>query len=354
MRFRNVCIEAFGIDLPGNIVTSAELEERLSPLYDRLRLPYGRLELMTGIKERRFWNKGALPSEGSIRAGEKAIERAENAGPVREKLQCLIHASVSRDFLEPATATVVHHALGLSPAAFIFDLSNACLGFVNGMIVLASMIDSGQVSAGMVVAGEHGGPLVETTIAHLLSDPDPSREKLKSAFASLTIGSGAAAVILTHAGISRTGHRLLGGATRAASQHNGLCRGGVGGSDSALDSESQPTMRTDAEKLLIAGCQLAVETWADTKRCLEWSDGDADRFFCHQVGTAHRRALFSSLELDMERDFPTVEFLGNMGSVSLPVTMAIGIEQGFLKAGQKAGLLGIGSGISCCMLGVEW
>ena len=351
MHFRNVCIEAFGYELPEHGVTSAELEQRLAPLYDRLRLPYGRLELMTGIRERRFWDRGALPSEGSIKAGEKAIEKA---GPIRERLQCLIHASVSRDFLEPATATVVHHALGLSPTALIFDVSNACLGFVNGMIILAGMIELGQVSAGMVVAGEHGGPLVDTTIARLLADPDPSREKLKYAFASLTIGSGAAAVILTHARFSKTGHRLSGGATRTASQHNGLCRGGVGESDSALDSGSQPTMRTEAEKLLQEGCRLARETWIDAKRCLGWSDEDADRFFCHQVGTAHRRAMFKSLELDMDKDYSTVEYLGNMGSVSLPATMAIGIEQGLLSPGQKAALLSIGSGINCCMLGVEW
>jgi 3-oxoacyl-[acyl-carrier-protein] synthase III len=351
MYFRNVCIEAFGYELPERIVTSAELEQRLSPLYDRLRLPYGRLELMTGIRERRFWNKDALPSEGSIKAGAKAIEKA---GPIRERLQCLIHASVSRDFLEPATATVVHHALGLSPTALIFDVSNACLGFVNGMIILASMIESGQVSSGMVVAGEHGRPLVDTTIARLLADPDPSREKLKIAFASLTIGSGAAAIILTHERFSKTGHRLSGGATSTASQHNGLCRGGVEGSDGALDSGSHPTMRTEAEKLLQEGCRLARETWIDAKRYLGWNNEDVDRFFCHQVGSAHRRALFGSLELDMDKDYPTVEYLGNMGSVSLPITMAIGIEQGLLKSGQKAALLGIGSGINCCMLGVEW
>ncbi|MEW6380119.1 MAG: 3-oxoacyl-ACP synthase III [bacterium] len=351
MRFHNVCIEAFGYVLPENIVTSAEVEQKLSPLYDKLKLPYGRLELMTGIRERRFWNRGTLPSEGSIKAGEKALERTSLT---RDRLQCLIHAAVSRDFLEPATATVVHHALGIPESALVFDLSNACLGFINGMVILASLIESGEISAGMVVAGEHGGPLVETTIARLLSDPAPTREKLKSAFASLTIGSGAAAVILTHTDISKTGHRLLGGASRTASRHNGLCRGGVEGADSALDSDSQPTMKTDSERLLQEGCLVASRTWADAKNNLGWSNEDVDRFFCHQVGTAHRRALFASLELDMNKDYPTVEYLGNMGSVSLPATMAIGIDKGLLKAGQRAALLGIGSGISCCMLGVEW
>jgi 3-oxoacyl-[acyl-carrier-protein] synthase-3 len=46
--------------------------------------------------------------------------------------------------------------------------------------------------------------------------------------------------------------------------------------------------------------------------------------------------------------------MGNTGSVSAPVTMAMGIEQGVFKRGQRAALLGIGSGINCLMLGVEW
>ena len=45
MRFEKVYIEGLGYHLPENIVTSAEIENRLAPLYDRLKLPQGRLEL---------------------------------------------------------------------------------------------------------------------------------------------------------------------------------------------------------------------------------------------------------------------------------------------------------------------
>ena len=54
MRFENVCIESVAYHLPENVVTSAELEDRLAPLYDRLNLSRGRLEMMSGIRERRF------------------------------------------------------------------------------------------------------------------------------------------------------------------------------------------------------------------------------------------------------------------------------------------------------------
>ena len=59
-------------------------------------------------------------------------------------------------------------------------------------------------------------------------------------------------------------------------------------------------------------------------------------------------------ELDPAKDFPTVESLGNVGSVSLPLSFALALERGFVEPGQRVALLGIGSGLQCAMLGVEW
>ena len=102
MRFENVHLEAFGHALPEERVRSDELEERLGELYARLRLHVGRLELMSGIRERRFWPPGTRPSEVAARAGEDALERS---GLDRSRLGILIHTSVCRDFMEPATAS---------------------------------------------------------------------------------------------------------------------------------------------------------------------------------------------------------------------------------------------------------
>src|SRR3989475_640310 len=137
MRYSTVCIESIGYELPKHVVTSAEIEARLSPLYDRLQLPYGRLEMMSGIRERRFWDDGVNPSDAAAMAGRKALDQA---GLLGHEIKCILNCSVSRDFLEPATASVVHERLKISPMATLFDISNACLGMLNGMAVLANMI----------------------------------------------------------------------------------------------------------------------------------------------------------------------------------------------------------------------
>jgi len=349
MLYNNVCIEAFGYELPDIVVTSLSLEERLAPVYKKLGLSYGRFELMSGIRERRFWDDEARPSQVSAKAAEKAIA---NSGIDKEAFGCLLHTSVCRDFLEPATAFVVHDSLGLPPTALIFDISNACIGFINGMVTLANMIELGQVKAGVVVGTEGSKRLIEATIDEILKDTTMTRDKVKPSFASLTLGSGAVAVVMTHASLSKGGHRLLGGAVRTASQHNGLCR--IEKDTCFFDSETHPNMHTDYEGILKNGQLLAPETWKAFQKELGWKKSDVDKVFCHQVSAIHRKLLFETLEMDESKTFSTVEYLGNVGSVSLPISVAIGIEEGFLNADDKVVMMAGGSGISSIMLGMKW
>jgi len=159
------------------------------------------------------------------------------------------------------------------------------------MVTLANMIELGQVKKGLIVAGEGSRQLVENTIAHLLQMPNPTRQNIKQVFASLTLGSGACALVMSHKKRSKFGHRLLGGAMRCATEFNDLCQGDLS------------NMNTDSEKLLQEGCKLARITWDKTKRVLNWTNDTVDRVFCHQVGSAHRRQLYSSLEWIWQKIF---------------------------------------------------
>lgn len=344
MLYSKVCLHDFGYVLPPVPLTSTAIEDRLHPVYERLKLPQGRLELMTGIHTRRFWNPGTLPSEGAAQAGMKAIDAS---GVRPQDLSCLIFTSVSRDMMEPSTASFVHHRLGLPDSCLLFDLSNACLGFLNGMVMLANMIELGQVGSGLIVAAETAENLVESTLEYLLTDTTLTRKAIKPVFASLTIGSGAVALVMSARQHHDTGHYLIGGACQANTRHNDLCQGGQ-------NAEQGTLMSTDSEKLLEKGIETAQGCWQQFQQELLWDKSSIDRYFCHQVGIAHAQLLFTSLGLESEKNFETLPILGNVGSVSAPITMAMGIEQHALEQGQRAALLGIGSGINSLMLGVQW
>lgn len=341
MRFENVCIESLAVALPGERWTSAHLEERLRPLYERLKLPEGRLELMTGIRERRMWAEGTRPSDASAAAGRAVLGRS---GLRADAIELFIHAAVSRDMLEPATASFAHRKIGLPATAQIFDVSNACLGFLNSLTVAAGLIESGQIRCALVVAGENGRPLVEQTLRTLVDRP-LSRNEIKPYFANLTIGSGAVGAIVCHSSLVKgRAHRLLGGVARAATRHSDLCQGDTYGAESLA-------MQTDSEQLLLAGVALAAETWRDFTAT---QGAEFQRFICHQVGSVHRRKLYETLGLDLAKDFSTFETLGNTGSVALPATLALAVEAGTVREGDRVGLLGIGSGLNCLMLALEW
>ena len=341
MRFENVCIESLAVSLPDEIWTSADIERRLEPLYQRLRLPEGRLELMTGLRERRMWPAGMRPSDASATAGRAVLEKTRLRAA---DVELFIHAAVSRDMLEPATASFAHRKIGLPGTAQIFDVSNACLGFLNSLTIAAAQIEAGHIRCAMIVAGENGRPLVEQTLRTLNERP-LSRNEIKPYFANLTIGSGAVAAMVCHRSLVKGHlHRLLGGVARAATQHSELCQGDTYGAESLA-------MQTDSEQLLLAGVALARETWTDFT---EGQGTQFNRFVCHQVGSVHRRKLYETLGLDLAKDFSTFEELGNTGSVALPATLACAVDAGAVREGDRVGLLGIGSGLNCLMLALEW
>lgn len=341
MRFHHVCIEAISHTLPNEVVTSAELETRLAPLYERLRLPEGRLELMSGIRERRFFPPGTKPGDISVTTAEQAVLAS---GLPREAFGACLHGSVCRDCLEPATACRVHHAVGLPGACVVQDLSNACLGILSGALQIATMIELGQIDAGVVVGTECGRELVENTVALLNSDESFTRESVKNSFASLTIGSASAAMVLCHEKLSKKGHRLTSAAVHADTVHHDLCQS---------EGLSQ-VMQTDSERLMRAGVAAGGVTFEQLLAESGWSRDDIDRTVCHQVGGAHRKMMLSELGMPVESDYATFDRLGNTGSAALPSALSMAAEENVLQAGERIALLGIGSGVNCLMMGVEW
>jgi 3-oxoacyl-[acyl-carrier-protein] synthase III len=338
MRYNNVCIEGMGYVIPDHVVTSSWIEKQLEPIYVALGIPMGRIEHLTKITERRWFDEGVSFSDAATWAAEKAIV---DAGIDRNEVQFLVNTSVCRDYIEPATATIVHHNLGLPPTAANFDLSNACLGFLNGMAVAANMIELGQIDTALVVSAEgvREGQLI--TIERLLNSP-PDMVAFRENLATFTLGSGSVAMVLTHVHKSKTGKRLLGGFTYAQTQHNGLC-------------VAQPTwMRTDSTALLKEGLKAIAAAWKGFQRELGWTNDMVDKLFSHQVSEKQRLSGLQMLGLPEGRDYPTLTYLGNIASVSCPISMAIARDEGFLQDGDRVAMVGVGSGINSIILGVQW
>ena len=351
MKYTRVHIEAIGYELAPVVVTSDELEERLESLYTKLHVPEGSLEALTGIAERRWWEPHHSLSRSAAAAAKKALARS---GVPAEALKTVVYAGVCRESFEPATASAVAAELGVGGAASVYDISNACLGILNGIHEIANRIELGQIRAGIVVSAETAREIVDVTIERMLREG--TMACYTAGLATLTGGSGAVAVLITDGSFGNDGtHRVLGGAQRTAPEHHKLCRWGLADAPTLHRSEPLPqSMYTDAAAVLQHGVTLGIETWQDFLCQMGWEADDVDRVICHQVGAPHRDTILGSIGIAPEKDFSTFPHLGNIGTVSLPITAALAEEREAVRPGDRVAFLGIGSGLNCMMLGVEW
>jgi 3-oxoacyl-[acyl-carrier-protein] synthase-3 len=334
-RFANTAVLTVQTADASQVVTSDEFDERLRETYQRVGLRTGLLERLAGIRERRWWPEGTTFVDGAATAGAKAISES---GIDPAHIGVMINTSVSRKYLEPSTAVAVHHALGLPRSCHNFDVTNACLGFVNGMELAAAMIDSGQADYALIVNGEDSRPVQERTIDQL-NRPDTVSRDVLAQFATLTLGSGAAAMVLGRADRHPEGHRLVGSASRAGTEHHDLC---VGDND---------MMRTDLKGLLDAGLRLSEDLWADAAGNFDWAAG-MSRYIVHQVSKVHTKAMCDRFSIDpalVPTTFPT---RGNLGPASVPFTLAG--QQDTLADGDRVLLMGIGSGLNASCLEIAW
>lgn len=333
-RYRDTTVlSVCGVDAP-RVVHSDEFDERLAETYRRVGLRPGMLEGLAGISERRWWPADVSFSDAAAMAGAKALAEA---GVDPAQVGLLIDTSVSRAHLEPSAAVAVHAALGLPTTCLNFDLANACLGFLNGMQLAATMIDAGRIEYALIVDGEGARHTHEVTLERL-ARPDATRADVLEQFATLTLGSGAAAMMLGRLGDHPEGHRFVGGAMRAATEHHELCIG---------DLES---MHTDAKGLLDAGMEISRAIWEDARAEFDWSD--MDRYISHQVSQAHTAAMCRTVGIDPARVPLTFPTRGNMGPVTIPFTLAS--EADDLAAGDRVLLMGAGSGLNACCAEIVW
>lgn len=337
IRHQNASLLSIENELPPEIVSSNFFDEKLADTYKRLRMPKGLLERLAGIAERRSWGEDMTFEDGAVRAAEKAIA---SAGIDRERIGLMINASVTRDNFEPAVAVGIHDRLGLPRHTLEFDITNACLGFVNAMTVAASMIDAGSIDYALIVAGEDPSPWHRTAL-RILDQPSTTRDDVLAQFATLTLGSGAAAAVIGRSDLHPEGHKILGSVSRAGTEHRNLCIGG----------EADQGMNTDAAGLLKYGLELVAEAWEEAHE-QGWEWHSMDSYVTHQISNAHTTAIIEAVGIDGNKIPMTFPYWGNVAAAALPMTLAQ--EATGYSTGDRILCMGVGSGLNTALMEISW
>ncbi|UNK42576.1 3-oxoacyl-ACP synthase III [Luteimonas sp. S4-F44] len=338
MLFENVAIAGLAhVDAPHRL-SSDDINARLKPTLDRLGIKTDVLKDIAGIHARHLWDDDTLASDAATLAGRKALD---DAGIEATQLGLLVNTSVSRDYLEPSTASIVGGNLGIGDTCQNYDLANACLAFVNGMDVASRMIELGEIDYALIVDGETANLAYEKTMERLLH-PDATEEDFRNELATLTLGCGSAAMVLARADLVPDAPRYKGGVTRSATEWNTLCRGNL------------DRMVTDTRMLLLEGMKLAQKTFVAARDALGWVVDELDEFVIHQVSKVHTASFVQAFGIDPKKVHTIFGEHGNIGPASVPIVLSKLREMGRLKKGNRVALLGIGSGLNCSMAEVVW
>jgi len=338
MLFKNVSIAGLAhIDAP-HTLTSKEINERLQPTLDRLGIRTDVLGDIAGIHARRLWDADMLASDAATLAARKALD---DAGIGADKIGLLVNTSVSRDYLEPSTASIVSGNLGVSDQCMTFDVANACLAFINGMDIAARMLERGEIDYALIVDGETANLVYEKTLERMAL-PGVTADDFRNEMAALTLGCGAAAMVMARTELVPDAPRYRGGVTRSATEWNQLCRGNL------------DRMVTDTRMLLIEGIKLAQKTFVAAREALGWAVDELDQFVIHQVSQPHTAAFIKNFGIDPKKVMTIFGEHGNIGPASVPIVLSKLKELGRLKKGDRIALLGIGSGLNCSMAEVVW
>ncbi len=324
--------------VPQRAVPSEEVERRAG--LQNLGLRRGILQEGTGVRTRYYCSGEEHPSTLATAAAQKLLERL---GMSSNRVEGLLFAANTMDETEPITAMRVHEALGLKTNAFVADVRDACNSALKAIIMGAGLIRSGMISNVLVAVGErlHDGVYLD-----IRSKSDLMNRYL----AGLTLGDAGAAVMLSASGSMRC-FEIVHQSWEVDSSKRELARIEAGGTRCLTDPE-KIFFVSNAKKL----CQIAIDRLpkmiSKATQQLGW-DLSSTGFIPHQVSSGVIKAIARVCRVPMDNVMITLDRFGNTGAATIPMALALALENGFAWTFRRVILVGGAAGFSGTLLALE-
>jgi 3-oxoacyl-[acyl-carrier-protein] synthase-3 len=333
-------IRAIEYYLPPNILSNENLAAEFPDW------TMDKIEGKTGIVERHIVSADECASDLAEAAARKLFASgASTPGDIDYLLLC----TQSPDYFLPTTACVLQDRLGIPTHAGALDFNLGCSGFVYGLGLAQGLIQSGQASNVLLITAETYSKFIHTrdksvrtlfgdaAAATLISATESSRE-LKSGYVFGTDGRGAANLMVPAGGMRRptspeTAEEVCDENGNCRSANNLVMNGG------AIFNFTLQAIPDCVSRLL-----------ARTGRRLQ----DIDLFVFHQANRYMLDHLRKKLKIPPEKFYLWLSSCGNTVSSTIPIALKHAVEDGRLKNGQLAMLVGFGVGYSWGATLVEW
>ncbi|HOX82668.1 MAG TPA: ketoacyl-ACP synthase III [Chryseolinea sp.] len=286
------------------------------------------LSALVGECNRYYADADQQASDLAVNAARKILDKIPN-----ENIDLLIFASACGDLIEPATANIVQHKLGLTCPAF--DIKNACNSIATAIEVGSCMMIGKGYNNVLIVSGEKPSDSIRFT--------DLTRNNITNHIAAFTFGDAGVALLLEKTTDQDQG--IFYQRSKTFGQYWDLCRVLGGGS----------MFPRDASKLVFSGNTYELKKVIDkiappfVLGCLEeakMSIKDIDFICSHQVSKATAPGINEHLKIGLNKIIQTFPLYGNTASTSMPLALEYAMKQNQIQKGNIVMLLGMAAGIN--------
>lgn len=273
----------------------------------------------------------ASPGEWATRAAQACLD--ENGVPASD-VDLVIYGGVARDAFEPATATEVAGRLGATPA-ITFDVTCACAGLIEALHVAAGYFAlHDDIDTALICAGE-------ITRDRITFDMQTA-EELMVGVAGLTIGNGAAALLITRKALPLGGARLERITHKSLPENWALCRAPV---DGHFMSQSKELFALSVHVVPLVRELLAKS---------DWTPEEIDHYAFHQPSEAVLKKIFSDLDAKPDAMVLTHSLYGNTASTAWAFALDHRLRTGNVVNGDKIVIGSAAAGFTMVAASAEW
>ena len=327
MELRGVKIASVGHYAPAGILTNEDLEKVLDTSDEWI-------TTRTGMKRRHIATADQATSDLSIAAARKALAKT-NLTP--NDIDCYMVATVTPDFVFPATACIVASKLGAAdkPA---FDIEIACSGFIYGLTVAAGLIRAGLYRRVMLIGAE--------TLSKIVDRSDRATAVL--------FGDGAGAVILEAALVDSFLSSELG----SDGSRPELLRVAAGGSRHPLTPAAyeagEQYLRMEGREVFKFAVNKMIDATDVALRKAHLEKSDLDWLIPHQANKRIIDTAAKYLDMPEEKVIVNIQEYGNTSAASIPIALSEAVEGGKIKEGDIIVFVGFGGGLSWGAVTWRW
>lgn len=324
--------------MPENVVTNDDFQRTH---------PEWRMEQVarkTGVLKRRFAAGDELASDLAFRAATEVLD-----GFDKDEIDGLIFCTQSPDQIMPPNSTLLQGRLGLPKSIAAFDITLACSGFVYGLAIAKSMIDSMRMRSVLLLCGD--------TYSKYIHPDDRAALTLfgDAAAAALVDRSTEESTILDFvlASDGETGgdkFMIKAGGLRTP-RSEATC---VGRRDIAGNVRSDETIFMDGPAVLAFAQREVQPTVEEILRRNDLRLSQVKLVLFHQASRHALDILHKQLDLSPDQTFSNITHFGNTVSASLPILLKDAETAGRLERGDLVLIVGFGVGFSWGACLMRW